>query len=189
MRHEGRRQDPRPEGNGGGTADGLSRIIVLPRAAAVMGPRYSAAIVPAMDLDEWVETAPAALRESPLWTVRVYQIGTLVARLATQDAAALERHPRFADTVSQLVKSAGSVSATVAEGYSRQSRRERIKYYEYGLGSAREATTWYSNAGNALPAETVDQRLTLLARACQLLLKMIQNERKGRGRQFPRDLP
>ena len=142
-----------------------------------------------MDLDQWVVTAPAAIRESPMWKVRVYQIGTYVARLAAQDAAALETHPRFAGTVSQLVKSAGSVSATVAEGYSRQSRRERIKYYEYALGSAREATTWYSNAGDSLPAEQVDERLTLLARACQLLLRMIQNERKGGGGNFPKRLP
>jgi len=35
----------------------------------------------------------------------------------------------------------------------------------------------------------VEQRLTLLARACQLLLKMIQNERKGKGRDFPEHLP
>ena len=142
-----------------------------------------------MDLDTWVEIAPAALRESPLWKVRVYQIGTYVARLAAQDAAELENHPRFAATISQLVKSAGSVPATVSEGYSRLSRRERIKYYEYALGSAREATTRYSNAADTLPAEIVDQRLTLLARACQLLLKMIQNERKGKGRDFPRALP
>ena len=108
---------------------------------------------------------------------------------ASQDAAALEGHPRFEKTVAQLVKAAGSVSATVAEGYSRLSRRERIKYYEYALGSAREATTWYSNAADTLPAEMVEDRLTLLARACQLLLKMIQNERKGKGRDFPRDLP
>ena len=148
-----------------------------------------AAILRAMSLDEWVETAPGALRDSPLWKVRVYQIGTYVARLAGQDAAALERLPRFADTVSQLVKSAGSLPATVSEGYSRQSRRERIKYYEYALGSAREATTWYSNAADTLPAEMVEDRLTLLARACQLLLKMIQNERKGKGRDFPKDLP
>ena len=142
-----------------------------------------------MDLDEWVKMAPAALRESPLWKVRVYQIGTCVARLAAQDAATLETHPRFADTVSQLVKSAGSIAATVAEGYSRQSRRDRIKYYEYGLGSAREVTTWYSNAGDALPVDTVDHRLTLVARASQLLLKMIQNERKGIGRHFPKRIP
>ena len=156
---------------------------------AVTAGRRAAFTVPSMDLDEWVEAAPAALRESPLWKVRVYQIGTCIARLAAEDAAALETHPRFADTVSQMVKSAGSISATVAEGYSRQSRRERIKYYEYGLGSAREATTWYSNAGDSLPADVIDHRLTLLARACQLLLKMIQNERKGIGRNFQKRIP
>ena len=139
-----------------------------------------------MDLDEWVESAPLALRLSPLWKVRGYQIATCVARLAAQDAASLEAHPRFVGTVSQLVRSAGSIGATVAEGYSRQSRRDRINYYEYALGSAREVTTWYSNAGAALPADAVDERLTLLTRACQLLIKMIQNERKGIGHNFPK---
>lgn len=108
-----------------------------------MGGRRGNPTIRRMNLDEWVETAPAALRESPMWKVRVFQIGTCLARLASKDAAALERHPRFANTVAQLVKSAGSVSATVAEGYSRQSRRDPIKYYEYALGSAREATTWF----------------------------------------------
>ncbi|HET9004911.1 MAG TPA: four helix bundle protein, partial [Gemmatimonadaceae bacterium] len=154
-----------------------------------MGRPHAHPTIRGMNLDEWVETAPSPLRESPLWKVRVYQIGTYVARLAGQDATALERHPRFAETVSQLVKSAGSVPATVSEGYSRQSRRERIKYYEYALGCAREASTWYSNAADTLPPEMVEDRLTLLARACQLLLKMIQNERKGKGRDFPRELP
>ena len=152
-----------------------------------MGGRRGNPTIRRMNLDEWVETAPAALRESPMWKVRVFQIGTCLARVASKGAAALERHPRFANTVAQLVKSAGSVSATVAEGYSRQSRRDRIKYYEYALGSAREATTWYSNAADALPAKRVTERLTLLARACQLLLKMIQNERKGKGRDFPKE--
>ena len=184
------RLDPRPGArDANATAGGVARTIGPDCAIAVKGEGHGPPIVPAMNLDEWVETAPTALRESPLWKVRVYQIGTYVARLAGQDAAALERHPRFADTVSQLVKSAGSVPATVSEGYSRQSRRERIKYYEYALGSAREATTWYSNAADTLPPEMVEDRLTLLARACQLLLRMIQNQRKGKGRDFPKGLP
>jgi four helix bundle protein len=77
----------------------------------------------------------------------------------------------------------------VAEGYSRQSRRDRIKYYEYALGSAREAATWYSNVAATPSAEAPEHRLTLLARACQLLLKMIQNERKAVGRNFPKRIP
>ena len=156
------------------------------RRTAVTVPTTALRTVTCMDLDEWVETAPAALRDSPLWKVRVYQIGTCVARLAAEDATALEAHPRFAGTVSQLVKAAGSIPATVAEGYSRQSRRDRIKYYEYALGSARESTTWYANAGDSLPADLIDHRLTLLGRACQLLLKMIQNERKGMGHEIPK---
>lgn len=83
-----------------------------------------------MDLDEWVASAPAPVRASPTWKVRVYQIGTFIARLAAQDANELARLPHFARTSAQLVDAAGSIPATVAEGYSRQSRRDRIKYYE-----------------------------------------------------------
>jgi four helix bundle protein len=112
-----------------------------------------------------------------------------IARLAADDAAALERQARFVETASQLVRAAGSIPATVAEGYSRQSRRDRIRYYEYALGSAREATTWYTAISDTLPAGALDHRLTLLSRACQHLLKMIQNERKGIGRSFPKRIP
>ena len=139
-----------------------------------------------MDLDELVASAPAPVRASPTWKVRVYQIGTYIARLAAEDAHELGRLPHFARTSAQLVDAAGSIPANVAEGYSRQSRRDRIKYYEYSLGSAREATTWYTNAGAFMAGETLDHRLTLLARACQLLLRMIQNERNGKGRHFPK---
>ena len=142
-----------------------------------------------MNLDEWVACAPAALRESPTWKVRAYQIGTHVAQLASTDALALERQPRFADAASQLVRAAGSIPATIAEGYSRQSRRDRIRYYEYALGSAREATTWYTNIATTLTPGILDDRLTLLSRACQLLLRMIHNEREGSHRNFTRRIP
>ncbi len=142
-----------------------------------------------MDLDDWVNGAPAAMRESPMWKVRVYQIGVFIAQLAAEDAAGLAMHPRLTATASQLVRAAGSIAATVAEGYSRQSRRDRIRYYEYALGSAREATSWYSAVADALPPEALIHRLTLLSRACQLLLAMIRNERRGAARNFSARLP
>ena len=155
----------------------------------MMGVGAAAATLPAMDLDEWVDSAPAAMRESPMWKVRVYQIGVFVAGLAAEDATALEGRPRFRETAVQLVRAAGSIAATVAEGYSRQSRRDRIRYYEYALGSAREATTWYATIAVTMPPDALAHRLTLLSRACQLLLTMIRNERTSAARNFTKRLP
>lgn len=57
------------------------------------------------------------------------------------------------------------------------SRKERIKYYEYALGSANETSSWYQSAASGLVADALENRLTYLARISQLLLTMIRNER------------
>lgn len=138
-----------------------------------------------MDLDEWLVNAPHALRESPTWKVRAYQIGAFIAVRAADDAALLERLARFSQIAPQLLRAAGSVAANVAEGDSRRSSKDRIRYYEYALGSARECTTWYVTAAAAFERTALDSRLAYLARASQLLLTMIKNERSGANRPFP----
>jgi four helix bundle protein len=130
-----------------------------------------------MDLDEWVQAAPRAMQDGAIWKVRVFQIASYVAAVAADDARKLESSARFARVVPQLVGAAGSIAANVAEGYSRLSRKERIKYYEYALGSANETASWYQTAGAGLDTEALDSRLRYLARISQLLLKMIRNER------------
>ena len=139
-----------------------------------------------MELDDWLATVPEILRDSPVWKVRAYQIGAFIATEAATAAAELEPRPRFAHVAPQLVRAAGSIGANIAEGYSRQSHRERIKYYEYALGSAREASSWYTLIGPTLPSGALDQRLTYLARVSQLLLKMIHNERNALANNSPR---
>jgi four helix bundle protein len=130
-----------------------------------------------MHLDEWVDNAPRSLREGPAWRVRAYQVGTFAAVCAADDAIALGRYPRFAQVAPQLVRAAGSIAANIAEGYPRRSRKDRIRYYEYALGSAREAATWYVVVSAALERTTLEARLSYLTRVSQLLVKMINNER------------
>ncbi len=134
---------------------------------------------PPMDLEEWIATAPSALRSEAVWKVRAFQIGAYIATVAARDALLAIRDARFTHVAPQLVRAAGSISANIAEGYSRQSRRDRIRYYEYALGSANEAKSWYTTAADVFDATIIEDRLTYLSRVRQLLLRMIQNERKG----------
>jgi four helix bundle protein len=117
------------------------------------------------------------MRNAAVWKVRVFQIASYSATLAADDARTLEGAPRFARVAPQLVGAAGSIAANVAEGYSRISRKERIKYYEYALGSANETSSWYQSAANGLAPDALENRLSYLARISQLLLTMIRNER------------
>ena len=132
-----------------------------------------------MDLDEWIATVPRALRNDPVWKVRAYQIGSYVAQLAAEDAAIAAADIRFRQNASQLTKAVGGVTAAISEGYSRLSRKDRIRYYEYAHGSANEAKSWYMGAACLFDTATLEHRLEHLCRINQLVLVMIANERKG----------
>ena len=71
---------------------------------------------------------------------------------------------RTRSLANQLYRAIGSISANIAEGYSRRSRKDRARFYEYALGSAREARTWYYQGRNILSAKVVSHRLQLLTK-------------------------
>jgi len=71
----------------------------------------------------------------------------------------------------------GSISANLAEGYSRGTGRDRARFYEYALGSVRESRDWYFKARHALGETVFHHRLQLLTRVIQLILTMIPQQR------------
>jgi four helix bundle protein len=70
------------------------------------------------------------------------------------------------------------VSANIGEGYSRRSGRDRARFYEYALGSAREARDWYYKARHVL--DRSKSSIIVCASSPQiirLLLTMIPRQR------------
>ena len=116
---------------------------------------------------------------APIGRVTAYKVAIALGEQAWGDAKIMKREPLLADIAPQLVRSVGSISANVAEGYTRRSARERIRFYEYALGSAEEAGAWYCTARYALPAGTLVERTDRLTVIRRLLLVMIRNERAG----------
>jgi len=76
-----------------------------------------------------------------------------------------------------LYEALGSISANLAEGYSRGTGKDRARFYEYALGSARESRDWYFKARHVLGETVFPHRLQLLTRMIQLLLTMIPQQR------------
>ena len=77
----------------------------------------------------------------------------------------------------QLYRALGSISANLAEGYSRGTSKDRARFYEYALGSARESRDWYWKARHILDRSVIDHRLQLLTEIIRLLLTMVPQQR------------
>src|SRR4029078_508662 len=77
----------------------------------------------------------------------------------------------------QLYEALGSVGANLAEGYSRGTGKDRARFYEYSLGSARESRDWYFKARHLLADDITEHRFSILTEIIRLLLTMVPQQR------------
>lgn len=132
-----------------------------------------------MNFSDWCETVPESIRMDRVWRVKAYRFALFAADVAWTDLGRLMDDRRTFSLSDQLYRSVGSVSANVAEGFSRGSRRDRARFYEYALGSAREARDWYYKGRHVLKPEVVSHRMNLFAEIIRLLLTMIPEQRRA----------
>jgi four helix bundle protein len=130
-----------------------------------------------MNYAEWEKVVPAEVTEDSLWKMKAYRLGLFAADIAWHDATKLMGDRRTMRHADQLFSAVGSISANIAEGYSRGTGRDRARFYEYALGSAREARTWYYQCRHTLGETLVAHRLGFLTEIARLLLTMVPNQR------------
>jgi four helix bundle protein len=131
----------------------------------------------AMSYGEWEMQVPDAIKADSLWKVVAYRKALYLGDLSWSDAAKMMQDPRTLPLSGQLYRAAGSVGANIAEGYSRGTGRDRARFYEYSLGSARETRDWYFKARHVVGADLVSQRMEMLSEIIRLLLTMIPDQR------------
>jgi four helix bundle protein len=130
-----------------------------------------------MTYNEWLASVPPELTNDPLWRMEVYRLAVFASDLAWHDVSKLVEDKRTVSLSDQLYRAIGSVSANIAEGYSRQSGKDQARFYEYALGSAREARGWYYQGRHILSEAVAMHRIKLLTRIIRLLLTIIPAER------------
>lgn len=131
----------------------------------------------------WCESVPASITDDALWRMTVYRIALYLADLAWDDVTVLHNDGRTRNMSGQLYRSVGSVGANIAEGYSKGSGKDRARFYEYALGSARESRDWYFKARKKLGDDIAHDRMEVLADVIRLLLTMISNQAGRRLRE------
>jgi len=137
--------------------------------------------------NEWLASVPAEITNDALWKMEVYRLAVFVGDLAWHDVSKLIQDKRTISLADQLYRAIGSISANIAEGYSRQSGKDQARFYEYALGSAREARGWHYQAQYVLSEAVAGHRIQLLTQIIRLLLTVIPAERgyKMREKQAP----
>jgi four helix bundle protein len=131
---------------------------------------------------EWEATVPPSYRRDPIWRTPAYRYALWLSDLVKRDAELLRADPDMRNNVDQIVRAVESISANLAEGYSRSTGPERARYYDYGLSSTRESRDWYFKARRVLGTEVMEQRHAVLERIIRILSAIIPREREDRSR-------
>jgi len=131
-----------------------------------------------MNFEEWAKDVPEEISNDALWKVEAYRLGLFVTDIGWHDVTKLISDKRTIGLSDQLYRSLGSISANVAEGFSRMSHKEKARFYEYALGSARESRDWYFKARHVLDKQVTIHRIRLLTQIIRLLITMIPQQRK-----------
>lgn len=130
-----------------------------------------------MDYEAWERSVPQDLKSDPLWRVQGYRLALFAADTGWEDVSRLARDKRTSSLSDQLYRALGSISANIAEGYSRSSPKDRARLYEYALGSARESRGWYYKGRHVLADDVVNERMAFLTQIIRLLLTMVPDQR------------
>jgi four helix bundle protein len=130
-----------------------------------------------MNYVTWLSSVPDSITKDSLWKMAAYRLALFLSDVAWADVTKLSDDSRTRSLADQLYRAVGSISANLAEGYSRGTGRDRARFYEYALGSARETRDWYFNAGHVLGPSVTEHRLNFLADIIRLLLTMVPQQR------------
>jgi four helix bundle protein len=128
-----------------------------------------------MRYEEWLKSVPKELKDGPVWRFYAYPKSLYLFDLAWEDCEKLMRDTRGQAVAHQLIRSVGSISANLEEGYGRGiGGKEYVRFLRIALGSARESKGWYFKARHLLPQPLIQSRLSLLEEIISLLVTAIK---------------
>lgn len=97
--------------------------------------------------------------------------------LTWTDCEYLLKDERGKTVARQLIRSVGSISANIEEGFGRGFGKAYAYHLRIALGEARESRGWYWRGHHLLPESVVDHRLQLLGEIVALLITKIKEQK------------
>ncbi len=129
-----------------------------------------------MNYEEWLAEVTDSLKRDPVWKFVAYPKSLFLFDLVWEDCKKLQSKPQGKALLSQLTRSADSISANIDEGFGRGIERQEYVYHlRIALGSARETRSRYFKVRHLLSPEVVQHRVKLCDEIIALLVTVINN--------------
>ena len=129
------------------------------------------------NFEERVKTVHPTIKSDPLWKFDLYPKALFLHYLAWEDCEPLLRDERGRAVARQLIRSVGSISANVEEGFGRGFGRDYAYRLKIALGEAREARGWYYRGSALLTQQVLTHRLELLSEIIAMLTTTIHHHK------------
>ena len=127
---------------------------------------------------DWGVEVPATIQKSPVWKATAYRKALFLYDLVWEDCEILFKDVRGHTIAKQVIRSAGSISANMEEGYGHGLGPDYARILGIALGKARESQGWYFRGRKLLPAKVLEHRLALADEVIALLVTMIDQQRR-----------
>jgi hypothetical protein len=80
-----------------------------------------------MNYQSWKAAAPESIKGDSLWKMKAYRLALFLGDLGWRDVTKLMQDKRTIALSNQLYRALGSISANLAEGYSRGTGKDRAR--------------------------------------------------------------
>ena len=91
-----------------------------------------------MTYEEWGEQVAAEIKKGPVWKFYGYRKALFLYDLMWRDCDYWQKDRRGGAIIGQIVRSAGSISANIEDGFGRGFGRDNARFLKIANGSARE---------------------------------------------------
>jgi four helix bundle protein len=126
-----------------------------------------------MKFSEWEAKVPEVIRGDVLWKMKVYRLSLFLSDFCWEDVSTLVNDQRTKSYSNQLYRSVGFIAANLEEGYSKNSGKDRARFYE----SARESRGWYCRGRHVVGENVFDHRAWMLTEIIKMWLAIVPEER------------
>ena len=124
-----------------------------------------------MKYEDWLKSVPNDLKRDSLWQFNIYPKTVFLYDLLWEDCERLMKDARGRAIAEQIIRSGGSISANIEEGFGRGFGAEFAYFLRIALGSARETRGWYYRARRLLSPDVLQHRMQLLDEIIAALVK------------------
>ena len=132
-----------------------------------------------MNFEEWKREVPERIKAEPEWKFYAYPRALFLYDLVWKDCEKFVSDRRGRAIAEQVIRSGGSISANIEEGYGRGiGTRSYLYFLRVAIGSARGTKGWYFRSHYLLSAEVLEHRMALADEIIALLATEMARHQK-----------